>query len=78
MCAITRDYMNNCTHFDNYTRIYIRNISNLKKISNYEYLVMVNAEKIADGKILNHRRSDGWQKLVKRIAEESEGTKDAN
>lgn len=58
--------------------LYIRNISNLKKISDYEYLVMVNSEKIAGGTVLNHKRSDGWQKLVKRIAEESEGTKDAN
>jgi hypothetical protein len=48
--------------------LYIRNITG-KPISDYEYVVMVNAEKIASGKILKHRRSDGWAKLVRRIAD---------
>jgi hypothetical protein len=30
---------------------------------------MVNAEKIADGVIRNHKRTDGWEPLVKRISE---------
>jgi len=48
--------------------LYIRNISG-KPISDYEYVVMADAEKIASGKILKHRRSDGWAKLVRRIAD---------
>lgn len=52
--------------------VYIRNISKLKSISDYEYLVMVNSEIIAEGKIKKHKRSDGWAKLVKRIGEEND------
>jgi len=53
--------------------IYVRNIKTKNDISNYEYLVMVNAEKIAEGKILRHRRKDGWMPLIKRIVEQEEG-----
>ena len=56
--------------------IYIRNIGDKKGISNYEYIVMINAEKIAGGKIKKHKRVDGWAKLVKRIAEQHEGPVD--
>lgn len=49
--------------------LYIRNISKGKPISNYDYVVMADAEVIAAGKILKHRRSDGWAKLVRRIAD---------
>ncbi len=52
--------------------VYIRNISKLKSISDYEYLVMVNSEIIAEGKIKKHKRSDGWAKLVRRIGEEND------
>jgi len=53
--------------------IYVRNTGDKKGISDYEYIVMVNAEKIAGGKILKHRRKDGWVPLIKRIAEQHEG-----
>jgi len=49
--------------------LYIRNTKTVKGIADYEYIVMVNAEKIAEGKIKKHKRSDGWKPLVKRIAE---------
>ena len=49
--------------------LYIRNISKGKPVSDYDYVVMVNSEKIAAGKILKHRRSDGWAQLVRRIAD---------
>ena len=50
--------------------IYIRNISQLKPISNYDYVVMINATLIASGKVKKHKRADGWAALVKRIAEQ--------
>jgi hypothetical protein len=53
--------------------IYCQNIKTVKDIANYKYIVMVNAEKIAEGKIKKHRRSDGWIPLVKRIVEQEEG-----
>ena len=56
--------------------LYIRNTGDKKGISNYEYIVMINAEKIAEGKIKKHKRVDGWAKLVKRIAEQHEGLVD--
>jgi hypothetical protein len=57
--------------------LYIRNIKTVKDISDYEYLVMVNAELIAEGKIEGHNRADGWKPLVKRIAEaEGDGCED--
>jgi hypothetical protein len=49
--------------------IYVRNIKTVKDIADYEYLVMVNAKLIAEGKIKGHNRKDGWKPLVKRIAE---------
>ena len=52
--------------------IYIRNVG----ISNYEYIVMINAEKIAEGEVKGHKRSSGWVPLVKRIAEQHEGVAD--
>ncbi len=50
--------------------LYIRNITQCKPISDYEYIVMVDAETIAKGKLKGHKRSNGWQKLVERIAKE--------
>jgi hypothetical protein len=50
--------------------VYCRKVKTVKNIADYEYIVMVNADKIAEGKILKHRRSDGWAKLVKRIGEQ--------
>jgi len=47
--------------------LYIRNISNTYDVANYEYIVMVNAETIAEGKVYNHHRVDGWKKLVEKI-----------
>jgi hypothetical protein len=41
-------------------------------LSDYEYIVMANAEQIASGEIPSHRRNDGWAALVKRIAEHME------
>lgn len=52
--------------------VYVRNIKTLNDISDYEYIVMINAEKIAEGKIKKHRRSEGWGPLVKRIGEQGE------
>jgi len=54
--------------------LYIRNVLHRKThIADYEYIVMVNAEKIAEGKVLKHRRKDGWVPLVRRIVEQEEG-----
>lgn len=51
--------------------LYIRNVLHRKTdIDDYEYVVMINAEKIAEGKIKGHKRSTGWAPLVKRIAEQ--------
>jgi hypothetical protein len=54
--------------------IYIRNITG-KPISNYEYIVMVNAEKIAEGRVNGHTRKDGWAKLLELIAKDGETKK---
>jgi hypothetical protein len=57
--------------------LYIRNVRTKNDIADYEYLVMVNAELIAEGKIKGHNRADGWKPLVKRIAEnEGDGCED--
>ena len=53
--------------------IYVRRIKPKKDKAYHEYLVFVNAEKIAEGKVRGHKRSDGWVSLVKRIAEQHEG-----
>ena len=52
--------------------LYIQNIRTINDIADYEYVVMVNAEKIAEGSIEGHKRSDGWQPLVRRIVEQEE------
>jgi hypothetical protein len=45
------------------------NRSNLAEISNYEVDVYVNQKHIAGPfKVKGHKRSDGWQKLVKTFA----------
>jgi hypothetical protein len=57
--------------------LYIRNVRTKNDIADYDYLVMVNARKIAEGKIEGHKRADGWKPLVKRIAEtEGDGCED--
>jgi hypothetical protein len=52
--------------------VYVRNIKTVKDIADYEYIVMVNAEKIAEGKVLKHKRSDGWVPLIRGIVEQNE------
>jgi hypothetical protein len=52
--------------------VYVRNIKTVKDIADYEYIVMINAEQIAEGKILKHKRSDGWGPLVERIGKQGE------
>jgi predicted nuclease with TOPRIM domain len=52
--------------------LYIRNLSQCKPLSDYEYVVMVNAEKIVEGKVFKHRRKDGWKPLVRRIVEQED------
>jgi hypothetical protein len=57
--------------------VYVRNIKTVEDIADYEYLVFINAEKIAEGKIKKHKRSAGWKPLMKRIAEnEGDGCED--
>jgi hypothetical protein len=56
--------------------LYVRNVKTVKGIADYEYVVMVNAETIAEGKVTGHRRRDGWGKLVKRIGEQGEKSND--
>jgi hypothetical protein len=58
--------------------LYIQNVKTIDDIATYNYVVMVNAEKIAEGKIKGHRRSDGWVPLVKRIAEQHISTNAEN
>lgn len=57
-------------------RIDIRNISNMKAVSNYEYKVMVSMADggikiIAEGTIDKHLREKGWRVLVQRVLDES-------
>ena len=58
--------------------VYIRNISKLAPVSDYEYLVFVNSEQIAKGTVKGHKRSDGWQKLVETVAKGEYGERDSN
>lgn len=51
--------------------IIISNISNLAPVSNYQADVFINSRKIAGPlSIKGHKRSDGWQKLVKTFAKQ--------
>jgi hypothetical protein len=52
--------------------LYLRNIRTIDDTADYEYVVMVNAQKIAEGSIKGHKRGDGWQPLVRRIVEREE------
>lgn len=56
--------------------LYIRNVKTVNDIADYKYIAMVNAEVIAEGMIIAHRRADGWAQLVKRIAISHEGDTD--
>jgi hypothetical protein len=49
--------------------VYIRNISNLRKISDYEFLVMLNAQCIDRGIVKGHKRTDGYKELLRKIAD---------
>ncbi len=37
--------------------------------ANYDYEVRINKEVIEHGRILNHHRKDGWQALIREIAD---------
>jgi hypothetical protein len=50
--------------------LYVRCLDG-KREATYEYVVMEDAVKIAEGPV-KHRRKDGWAALVKRIAEQNE------
>ncbi len=52
--------------------VYLRNVSGLADISDYEAEVYVNHRKIYAGKVKGHKRADGWQALVKKLAEGAE------
>ena len=58
--------------------LYIRNTTGCKPTSDYEYIVMVNATVISEGKIEKHKRKDGWAVLVKKIAEQHLEEEDGN
>uniref|UniRef100_A0A6M3LRE5 Uncharacterized protein n=1 Tax=viral metagenome TaxID=1070528 RepID=A0A6M3LRE5_9ZZZZ len=51
--------------------LYIENTGTVNGVTDYKYVVMTDAEKIAEGRIKGHKWSDGWRQLVKMIAEES-------
>jgi hypothetical protein len=40
-----------------------------EKIANYNYEVRINHEVIEHGQILDHHRKDGWQALIREIAD---------
>jgi len=37
--------------------------------ADYTYKVYVNREEIASGEVIGHQRSDGWQELLRRVAD---------
>jgi hypothetical protein len=39
------------------------------EIANYDYEVRINHDVIAHGHILDHNRKDGWQALIREIAD---------
>ena len=41
------------------------------EVGNYRYQVMINSTVIESGDVKGHRRSQGWQKLVARVLENS-------
>ena len=55
------------------------NVSDLADVSNYTYQVMVgdgtasNSRTIVAGTVLNHTRSEGWQKLVQMMLDKETG-----
>jgi hypothetical protein len=53
--------------------VYVRNVSKLADVSDYDYLVFVNDKKIAEGKVRKHTRSDGWAILMGKIVEDNLG-----
>ena len=53
--------------------ITFRNISHLAEISDYEWAVEVNYTTVDEGVLKGHKRSDGWEALVKLFAKSLEG-----
>jgi len=47
-----------------------------KLIGNYNYSVFVNYDKIAEGRIENHNRLNGWEGLIQKLAKELEEQND--
>lgn len=53
--------------------IVLQNISDLAEVSSYQYKVLVGdgtpdrSRTISSGQIDNHRRTDGWEALVRRL-----------
>ena len=43
----------------------------IPEVGNYRYQVMINSTVIESGDVKGHRRSQGWQKLVARVLENS-------
>lgn len=60
--------------------VVLTNKSNLAPVSDYNYQVLVGdgtmerSRVLAAGRITKHRRSDGWQALVKRVLDLHEGS----
>jgi len=44
--------------------------------ANYDYFVYVNGWKIASGHVNGHNRADGWQELLRMIAEQENVNED--
>lgn len=43
------------------------------RFGNYEYQVRVNQDVIAEGRLLDHKRSAGWKKLVQQLLDQEKG-----
>jgi hypothetical protein len=52
--------------------VYLRNITGLADVSDYEAEVYVNYNRIYASTVKGHKRADGWQALLKKLAEEAE------
>lgn len=52
--------------------IVLRNTTDLKPVSNYEYKVLIgdggpNSKVLETGKVLKHHRKDGWEALIEKF-----------
>lgn len=45
-----------------------------KEIANYDYEVRINHDVIAHGCIVDHNRGDGWQALLREIADQHQAS----